>query len=121
MSKKSNIAGSIIGLIALLATAAFLLIGFTTGTWHPTWMLFLIIPVVSIIADIFTNKHDVAGKVTGIVAILCAVGYMAMGFFWGLWHPGWIIFFAIPISGIIVKMFSPDAGTQRENDTQPKQ
>ena len=34
----------------LLATIAFLSIGFTTGIWHPTWIIFLGIPVFYIIA-----------------------------------------------------------------------
>ena len=43
---------------------------------------------------------------TGVVALLCVIIYLLLGFVWHLWHPSWIIFFAIPISGIIVKMFA---------------
>jgi len=26
--------------------------------------------------------------------------YLVLGFFFGLWHPGWIIFLVIPLGGI---------------------
>lgn len=120
-NRKNAIVGSITGLVALLATVAFLLIGFTTGQWHPTWMVFLVIPIMSIIIDIFTKRQDIAGKVTGIVALLATVGFLLMGFLGGLWHPGWVIFFAIPISGVIVKMFAPDAGKPQEHGQEPPQ
>ena len=114
-NRKNAIAGSITGLVALLATVAFLLIGFLTGQWHPTWMVFLAIPIMGIIVDIATHRRDIAGKITGVVSILCTVGFLLMGFLGELWHPGWIIFLAIPISGVIVKMFAPDADKPQEN------
>ena len=119
-NRKNAIAGSITGLVALLATVAFLLIGFLTEGWHLAWMLFLLIPVTSIIVDIFTKRQDVAGKVTGIVALLATVGFLLMGLLADLWHPGWVIFFAIPISGVIVKMFAPDADKQHNGQDAPR-
>jgi hypothetical protein len=108
LDNKNKIAGSIVGLVSLLAAFAFLFIGFTQGIWHPTWLVFLIIPVVSMIADIATKKKDPVGLVSSIVSTLCVIGYLYMGFFLGLWHPGWLIFFAIPIASIITKMFVSD-------------
>lgn len=35
-------------------------------------------------------------------AIICIIAYICMGFFMNLWHPGWLIFFLIPLfHGII--------------------
>ncbi len=31
------------------------------------------------------------------VTLLITIAYLVMGFVWGLWHPGWVIFLAIPI------------------------
>jgi len=31
------------------------------------------------------------------VSILVTASYFVMGFAWNLWHPGWLVFFAIPI------------------------
>ena len=119
--KRDSVAGSVTGLVALLVTVAFLIIGFTIpGAWSVAWLLFLIIPITGIIVDIAKNKHGWAGKVTGVVTLLCVIIYLLMGFLgerlFGrpLWHPGWIIFFAIPITGTIVKMFT--AGKTEEKN-----
>lgn len=32
-----------------------------------------------------------------VVSLLSLAVYLLMGAFWNLWHPGWLIFFAIPI------------------------
>lgn len=111
MNRRDLVLGSITGLVALLATVAFLIIGFTVpGSWGLAWVVFLLIPITGTIVDIAKNKNGWAGKVTGLVALLCVITYMILGFLGkplfgrALWHPGWIIFFAIPITGTIVKM-----------------
>jgi hypothetical protein len=104
MSKNKAVGDSITGLVALLCVVAFLLVGFTTGQWSPTWVIFLLIPVTSTIVSIARGKKDVQGAVTGVVALLATAGFLLIGFLMHAWHPGWLIFFAIPISGIIVKM-----------------
>jgi hypothetical protein len=127
MNKRNSIAGSIVGLVALLCVVTFLIIGFSTEIWHPTWMVFLLIPVTSLIVDLAV-KRDLHGRVTGVVSLLCVLAYLVMGFLGeqlvghALWHPGWIIFFAIPISGILVKMFAPGTSEEKgqDADTQSK-
>ena len=39
----------------------------------------------------------VTGLVAGITVFLSIIAYIVMGCVWGLWHPGWIVFFAIPV------------------------
>ncbi len=34
----------------------FLIIGFSTNTWHPTWLIFLIIPIIEIINNYYLKK-----------------------------------------------------------------
>lgn len=41
---------------ALPIVAAFCIVGITTGIWHPTWALFLTIPIYYIICDAFKKK-----------------------------------------------------------------
>jgi hypothetical protein len=36
----------------------------------------------------------------GFIAIITLV-YLAIGVTWGIWHPGWLIFFIIPIAYIL--------------------
>ncbi len=116
MDNKNKIAGSIVGLVSLLAAFAFLFIGFTQGIWHPTWLVFLLIPIVSMITDIATKKKDPVALVSSIISTLCVIGYLFMGFFYHLWHPGWLIFFAIPISSIIAKMFTGDTKQEKNGE-----
>lgn len=116
-TKKSAVGGAIISLVALLSTAAFLYIGFVMHIWHPTWLVFLSIPIVSAIVDIATCKRNLAGAVSGIVSIGCAVAYLYMGFILNLWHPGWLIFFAIPITHALIKIFTGGDAQQPENQS----
>ena len=102
MSKKKEISGLITGLVALVATAVFMFVGFLTGRWHPTWLVFMAIPITGIIGDIVTKGKDVS--VTGLIAVLAAAAFLFIGFTWNLWHPGWLLFLVIPIMGIIEDM-----------------
>jgi hypothetical protein len=104
--KRKTLGGMFVSLTALLAAAVYLLLGFTVGGWHIYWVVFLAIPIMSIIVDVIEGRKDLAGKVTGIVAFLCVATYILVGFLADIWHPTWIIFFAIPISSVIVKMFT---------------
>ncbi|NLC84298.1 MAG: hypothetical protein GX749_04380 [Ruminococcaceae bacterium] len=45
----------------------------------------------------------VTGAVAGVVFPLAALFYLYLGFFRGLWHPGWLIF---PVVGILFGIFS---------------
>lgn len=104
-TSKNKVGGAIISLTAILSTFAFLYIGFVLNTWHPTWLIFVSIPIVSSIVEIAT-KRNVKGAIPAIVSIICVVSYLYMGFFLRLWHPGWLIFFAIPVVQIIVGLFA---------------
>ena len=41
--------------------------------------------------------NSVAGLVAGLTVFLSLIAYILMGCIWDLWHPGWIVFFAIPV------------------------
>lgn len=40
--------------------------------------------------------------------ILCVVAYLVLGFFFGAWHPGWIIFLTIPLYYWIANIIEHD-------------
>lgn len=89
----------------VLAVLAYLLMGFVWDLWHPGWLVFLTIPVyyytVTLIESI--NKDDGKGFWRLIpYPLFCTVAYICMGAFWGLWHPGWLIFLTIPIWSFFV-------------------
>jgi len=108
---KKTLGGLFVSMTALLAAAVYLLLGFTVGGWHIYWVVFLAIPIMSIIVDAIESRKDIVAKVTGIVALLCAVIYILVGFLAGIWHPAWLIFFAVPISGVITQIFARSSNT----------
>jgi hypothetical protein len=119
MMLSKNMAGSIVSLVALLAVASFLIIGFTTDAWQLAWLVFLLIPVTAILVDIVSQKKNITNLVTGLVALLAILSYMVMGFFYSLWHPGWIVFLAIPISRVICNMFTGE-GESKPDEPKPE-
>ena len=104
MSEEKKLPGLITGLVALIATAVFMILGFTTGRWSIVWMVFLAIPVTAIIVEAATNKKRKADSWIGLVALLAVVVFMLLGFFAGLWHVAWIVFLAIPIAAVIINI-----------------
>ncbi len=58
-------------------------------------------------ADKETHEHTGAKSLTGVVAGVAAVGATAVYLFLGcclhLWHPGWLVFFLIPICALIAE------------------
>ena len=66
--------------------------------WHPYWALFLAIPVYYMM--IAAIKGANWSKIFDILVPFLVVGvYLVLGFTVkpGGWHPGWVIFFAIPL------------------------
>ncbi len=41
------------------------------------------------------RQQDAIGT---IISLSCTVAYLILGFFFGLWHPGWLVFLLIPIT-----------------------
>ena len=59
IEKNNPIEKTIIGSLALITTGIYLLISFSTGAWHITWIIFLIFAVIArIIKLVFYLKED---------------------------------------------------------------
>lgn len=50
-TKKSKIARKISAVTPLLSVLAFLILGFCFDLWHPSWLIFFLIPITAIIAE----------------------------------------------------------------------
>ena len=86
----------------VLVVILYLAIGFWRDIWHPTWLLFLTIPVFYMAiamskAKGFKNKANIFPY-----PILCVIFYLAVGLDYDLWHPAWMIFLTIPVYYTIV-------------------
>lgn len=104
-NNRNTLAGSIVGLVSVLAVVAFLLIGFMYHAWNPGWMVFFAIPVASLLTDIVIKRNAV-NAVTSLVWLLSLAAFFYLGFEYNKWHPGWLVFFAIPIADILMKIFT---------------
>lgn len=104
-NNRNVLAGSIVGLVSMLAVVAFLLIGFTFHVWHPTWMVFLAIPAASLLTDI-TVKRNAVSAVNGVVSLLATAAFLYLVFVYGKWHPSWLVFFAIPIANLLMRILT---------------
>lgn len=83
----------------LLATIAYLLIGFLCNLWHPGWILFFAPFVLGGISNTITHRN--ASEFP--IVFLALAAYLLMGFLANLWHPGWVIFILIPAYYIVVE------------------
>lgn len=87
----------IISITPLLAVIIYMILGFLFGLWHPGWLVFLLVPVVSTVVENDENK------LTPISLFLAVIIYMVLGFLFGFWHPGWLVFSLVPVVSIVVE------------------
>ena len=77
----------------VLVVIAYLAIGFLFDIWHPTWLIFLTIPVYYTMITVSKSQNWYAFP----YPILVFTSYLCLGIFFGLWHPTWLIFLTIPV------------------------
>ncbi len=46
--------------------------------------------------------NEIKGRITGATPLIVPAVYLLIGFTTHVWHPGWIVFFIIPISGVLI-------------------
>lgn len=102
MTKKQRIVvGSVTGSLYLLATIAFLLIGFLAHVWNPTWLVFF----VPIIIDSLIRAIIKGNPSTFNYPVFVTAMFLLFGTLYGIWHPLWVIFLTIPAYYSIVGIF----------------
>lgn len=82
--------------IAILVTGVYLLLGFLGGMWHPHWLLFAIVPLYYAVVSVMKGG-SVLKWVSALFPVFIAGVYLLIGFLANAWHPGWVVFFAIPL------------------------
>lgn len=81
----------------LIVAAIYLIVGFATQIWHPTWIMFSLPIIISGTIECIVKKSPEAFP---LPVILVAI-YLLLGLIWGLWHPCWCIFLIVPAFYII--------------------
>lgn len=103
---------AISGGYTVAAIGTYMTLGFLLDNgagWKYFWFLFILIPVVSSICEMFYKK-----KITAFcypVAVTAA--YCGFSMYFGIWHPLWLLFLTIPLFYII---FGPiDKAIEKRN------
>ncbi len=97
--KRMPASEKVVALTPIVCTIAYIIMGVAANLWHPGWLVFLLVPVMAIVADTMNDgeKHIM----TAISPFLAFIVFFLLGFSQGLWHPGWLVFFIIPVFAIV--------------------
>ncbi len=99
-------------LYAPAAAIVYLLLGFLLGWWLEGTVLFLTIPVYYSIAGWLDGGRQGSLMKAIPYPIVAAIVYLLLGFLFGIWHPGWIIFLTVPIYDALAKLPARRSGKQ---------
>ncbi|MCL2559450.1 MAG: helix-turn-helix transcriptional regulator [Turicibacter sp.] len=89
------------GISGFIVLCVFMWLGAVHGLWHPAWMLFLAIPIVSSLFHAIRTKN--ARKFA--YPMLAVIVYLGYGFWTEVWHPTWLVFLTIPMYYWVVNWF----------------
>lgn len=112
--RKADMAEDIVASVSAVVIAiTYLVLGFTTRRgWAIGWTLFLLVPVFSSLAEAIVKRD--ADEFC--FPVLVVFSYLFGGMHWGLWHPYWIEFFAIPLYYIVVEFINKMLGKEKCDD-----
>lgn len=79
--------------ITAVTTMIYLDLGFAFGLWHPSWILFVFIPVVASVINVFAFLN--IRKFNYIFFVISM--FLFTGFVFDLWEWTWLSFLTIPL------------------------
>lgn len=114
--------GCVEGLLFLLATVAFILLGSLFNMWYNGWVVFFIPEIICSFARAIRKKN--AQQVNVAIIAIFAYFFVCMvipGLDANLWHPMWVIFFIIPIYHTTISAFHKAIGKSDKDDESEKE
>lgn len=103
----------------LVVVIVYLIFGFAGDIWHPSWLVFLLLPIYYHLAGALEIRSRKARLLAMPVPEIILLVYLLLGFLGGLWNPSWVIFLLIPLYYWIVACFyKPDQGKNDASDEQ---
>ncbi len=97
--------GCIVGSLLLIVSVLYVTLGcLFDGVWpYPLvwpigWVGFLFVPLTACIFETIRKKTFTSFE--GAIVFITIIAYMILGFVFNAWHPGWAVFFAIPLYAI---------------------
>lgn len=85
--------------LTLSLVGIYLSIGFTTGAWHPAWVIFLLIPIAGLLYTQIIDKKRV--PLVSYMPFLSVILFILMGEIFRVYEIAWLMFLLIPIVGVL--------------------
>ena len=79
--------------LGIIAIVVYILIGIFFNLWHPGWLIFFMVPIIS------TLIHAVRCHNPDLFAypLLVLLVFLYAGLIYSVWHPAWAVFLTIPV------------------------
>ncbi len=75
-----------------IALLIFFIFGFGYDLWHPTWLVFFLIPMSAIV---FSMKEGIWSLMTALSPFIATAFFILFGYYTGVYNPTWMIFLLI--------------------------
>ncbi len=91
----------LVALSPFLSLIAFILLGVFFAAWHPSWLVFLLVPI----TGIFNSRKHMGplSFITAISPFMALIAFFLTGYFTGVHNPTWLIFFIVPLCGFLAE------------------
>ena len=83
--------------VFLIIPIIYILIGRLLNIWHPTWLMFLYIPMYYQICIAVGTKTKRGFLLNLPVVFIIATAYITVGIFFNMWDSAWFLFLLIPV------------------------
>jgi uncharacterized membrane protein len=97
IKKHKDVRNKLIALSPFVSLIIYMVLGFGFELWHPGWLVFLLIPVVSIVFNTSIKNGLIA-----LSPFVSVIVFLILGLEYDLWHPAWLVFLLIPMVSILL-------------------
>ena len=87
--------------LGLIAIVIYIIIGFMYDLWHPGWLIFFLVPIIS--SAIYAIKENRADYFAYPVLVVWI--FLCSGLVKEIWHPTWVLFLTIPVYYEMIDFF----------------
>jgi hypothetical protein len=88
--------GMLVRLTVVLSIVIYFVFGYFFNTWAYLWLIFLAIPMVSIIK--YSGRKN---RLVALMPFIATIIFFCLGYFFNLWAISWIAFLLIPVVAIV--------------------
>lgn len=79
--------------LGIIAIVSYIIIGACFDLWHPGWLIFLLVPIISTLINAVHNHNPDLFAYPVLVLLI----FLYVGFVYHIWHPTWVVFLTIPL------------------------